>query len=246
MRIFNKELNEYEKKPEPRRIDISNIKIPTDEDFVKSVRIMSHSKIMKDYLTDKDGMKLSLTYLEFIDVIKQINELTGVEEKTGDRYRMPYHDELSQMYFVSEWKKKKDAPDWVYQTETPDPLKISREWLSEILEDGRIIREPEEITVVGDKYIFYGGDKVARVPKKAGFFGGGGIMAHQYCSHVTDEPDDEPVYWNPGQYSQPIMCYYDGGIDTICLSTYNDINSVGHVRLAKTTDYEDLFLAEKT
>ncbi len=143
MKIFNRELKEYEDVPEVHQIAESEeetagaesrlyekFDMPTDGDFIW-IPNGSNDRIMKNYLTKNGNPITNISYVEAFNLIQEIKKITG------KKYRLPTLYEIVKTYYEP------------CDEQFDDSVERMAELTADIIIDGKeIVRTPANLEIV--------------------------------------------------------------------------------------------------
>ncbi len=238
MKIFNRDINEFEKAPEVKPVEkivpFEELRKVTYSEFVKIPG--SDNEIMVERLRTRTGVTIKKTYVDILNFVEIINE------HLSDRYRLPYLEELATTYqysfrnfYVDE--KKYDA--YRKSMAHSDDAELTGEIISK---NKYLIRDPVNAGVPDKPKIT--GDKVPiKLANKAGFFHKLNEFGYpETVSEFKTEDADYWVYWKPHPGTYFILCGCDNHtLQVLKLSTTLKSSQTAKVpfRLVKIAEEEE-------
>ncbi len=229
MKIFNRELADYEKEPKIKTIDEDALDVDKPFNFLTIPN--SNNLMMEGYLT-VDGEEIELNYIDMHFAIRSLN--LASERK----FRLPYVEEMMTMYNRDDSSFRESLAD-----KTKESIVNKKEWLNEVLHyktkppGPMIYRDPIRIRKVeGGCHIEceIGKSLITRAPKPIGFVKKIGVWGYPTVFRdPRDLPLEADIFWSiKPDVKEPVVRDWLAGND--CMYFHTD--KPGERRLARLVE----------
>ena len=174
-------------------ISFDKCDIPDESDFISIPN--SNRKIMKGYLSLNGETIVNTNYVQFHDLIKEMNLVTKKQ------FRMPYFAEAVNTYYNSKNEDFKKT------------FQNKAEWLDEIvsIDEQWIMRSPANARFVEDEFKYDGTKEKMKIAKEDGYFKK--VNAYGYPETIqSDKPKNNPLYlWQNNNTNPVLRCWASAG-----------------------------------